>query len=483
MSGSGKINGALWPALPSGIVDSAGAQAGFGAEVFRACSTGAPREVAWLDAGGHARESVLRLSGAWRLRRLSFPLARAWPDLDGVRVGLLDLDHPLPSQLIDFVNAHQQVKWIALVHPGLLPSPALRDLIRDNCYDFHTLPLDQARLEVTLGRACGMAVLETPSEPTAMVPSPAEGRPIIGHSAPMQSLARQLTRVAGSEAPVLFLGESGTGKELAARTVHRLSRRADGPFVAVNCGALPAPLIQSELFGHEAGAFTGATRRKIGQLELAHDGTLLLDEIGDLGLELQVNLLRFLQEGTLVRVGGLQPIQVDVRVLAATHMNLFRAVEAGRFREDLYYRLNVIQLDVPPLRDRGSDLMALAQFYFERFRCQNPRLRGFTQAAVRALHGHRWPGNVRELVNRIQRAVTMAEGRLIRPEDLGFPAQERDDSQETLAQARDRAERETVIRALGQCDNNVSRAARQLGVGRVTLYRLLDKYGVRPQKH
>lgn len=483
MSGSGKINGALWPALPSGILDAGGELRGLETDVLRVCSEDAPREVVWLDAGGYARESLQSLSSAWLLRRVAFPLPEPWPDLSGARVGLLDLAHPLPSRLIDFVHAYQQVKWIALVHPGLLPSPALRDLIRDSCYDFHTLPLDQARLEVTLGRACGMAVLESPTEPVEATPLMAEGRPMIGHSAPMQALARQLQRVAGSDASVLFQGESGTGKELAALTVHRQSRRADGPFVAVNCGALPAQLIQSELFGHEPGAFTGATRRKVGQLELAHGGTLLLDEIGDLGLELQVNLLRFLQEGTLLRVGGLQPIKLDVRVLAATHIDLVKAVEAGRFREDLYYRLNVIQLDVPPLRDRGTDLMELAHFYFEHFRAQNPRLRGFTQAAIRSMYDHRWPGNVRELVNRIQRAVTMAEGRLIQPEDLGFSPLAGTASHETLAQARARAERDTVIRALGQCDNNVSRAARQLGVGRVTLYRLLDKYGVRPQKH
>nr|WP_038037254.1 sigma-54 dependent transcriptional regulator [Thioalkalivibrio sp. ALE12] len=483
MSGSGKINGALWPVRRSGILVAEGDARDFGAEIYRMCSSDTPREVAWLDMGGHPGTPVPQLSSAWHLRRLTFPMPRPWPDLGGVRVGLLDLGRSLPSQLVDFVHVHQHVKWIALVDPVLLPSPELRDLIRDSCYDFHTRPLDQARLEVTLGRACGMAVLETPAEPAAGLPSGDEGRPIIGHSAPMQALARQLSRVAGSDAPVLFQGESGTGKELAARTVHRQSRRSEGPFVAVNCGALPAQLIQSELFGHEAGAFTGATRRKIGQLELAHGGTLLLDEIGDLGLDLQVNLLRFLQEGTLLRLGGLQPIQVDVRVLAATHVDLFKAVEAGRFREDLYYRLNVIQLDVPPLRERGADLVELAHFYFDRFRGQNPRLRGFTRAAIQALYSHRWPGNVRELVNRIQRAVTMADGRLIRPEDLGLAAPLEGSGRETLAQARARAERETVMRALGQCDNNLSRAARELGVGRVTLYRLLDKYGMRPSKH
>ncbi|WP_018861608.1 MULTISPECIES: sigma-54 dependent transcriptional regulator [unclassified Thioalkalivibrio] len=446
----------------------------------RACATSMVREVAWMDAGGCACDSLAGLSDAWKLTHVPRPAGSSGEVLDKIRVGLLDLGSPVPPWATELVHTHQHVKWIALVHPDLLLHDDVRELIRESCYDFHTLPLDQARLEITLGRACGMAALEArPVRPTRDA-EPGDAIPIIGHSPAMQALARQIERVAGSEAPVLFQGESGTGKELAALAVHRHSRRANGPFVAVNCGALPAQLIQSELFGHEAGAFTGAGRRKIGQFELAHGGTLLLDEIGDLSLDLQVNLLRFLQEGTLVRLGGLQSIKVDVRVLAATHVALDKAVETGRFRQDLYYRLNVIQLDVPPLRERGTDLKELGRFYFDQFRRQNPRLRGFTQAAWQAMHAYSWPGNVRELVNRVRRAVTMAEGRLIRPEDLGLaavPAQA--EKPPTLAEARSNAERELLIKALGQCDNNVSRAARQLGVGRMTLYRLLAKHGLR----
>ncbi|WP_026278975.1 sigma-54 dependent transcriptional regulator [Thioalkalivibrio sp. ARh3] len=473
------MNGSFLRSVDGGGFSPQGDSDGSRYAVQRACATAMVREVAWLDAGGRARESLPQLSDAWTFRQIRGPVGPGEKVPRGIGVGLLDLGFPVPSWVVEFVHNHQHVKWIALIAPEALPRGDVRELVRECCYDFHSLPLDRARLEITLGRACGMAALEARpawQEPGASLD---DAIPIIGHSPVMQALGRQIQRVAGSEAPVLFQGESGTGKELAALAVHRHSRRANGPFVAVNCGALPAQLIQSELFGHEAGAFTGAGRRKIGQFELAHGGTLLLDEIGDLGLDLQVNLLRFLQEGTLVRLGGLQPIKLDVRVLAATHIALDEAVESGRFREDLYYRLNVIQIDVPPLRERGTDLKELARFYFEQFRSQNPRLRGFTQAAWRAMYDYKWPGNVRELVNRVQRAVTMAEGRLIRPEDLGLIVPASAEKPQTLAEARWNAERELVIKALSQCDNNVSRAARQLGVGRMTLYRLLNKHGLR----
>ncbi len=478
MAGSRRLNGSFLRSVDGGTFLPRGDSDESRYALQRACATAMVRDVAWVDGGGGAGQSMPSFSDAWSLWRVPGAGGLAEGALGKIRVGLVDLGSPVPNWVTEFVHTHQHVKWIALVHPDLLLQDDVRELIRESCYDFHTLPFDQARLEITLGRACGMAALEArPARPTRGVES--DHISIVGHSPVMQGLARQIERVAGSEAPVLFQGESGTGKELAALAVHRHSRRANGPFVAVNCGALPAQLIQSELFGHEAGAFTGAGRRKIGQFELAHGGTLLLDEIGDLSLELQVNLLRFLQEGTLVRLGGLQPIKVDVRVLAATHVALDEAVETGRFREDLYYRLNVIQLDVPPLRERGTDLKELARFYFEQFRSQNPRLRGFTQAAWQAMYAHAWPGNVRELVNRVRRAVTMAEGRLIRPEDLGLAAAGHAEKPLTLSQARSIAERELLIKVLGQCDHNVSRAARQLGVGRMTLYRLLDKYGLR----
>ncbi len=439
---------------------------------------GVPRDVVWVVAGGRAATALRGLPGDWRLQRIS-PGDRASHQavLEGARVGLLDLDGAVPRSVTNLVQAAQHINWIALIPPGSLVREDVRALIRECCYDFHTLPLDYGRLAVTLGRAYGMADLEAQDPAEEPDWGGGDGTPIIGASSAMMQLFKRLMRVADSDVPVLVQGESGTGKELAAVAVHRNSRRASGPFVAVNCGALPPQLIQSELFGHEAGAFTGATRRKLGQLELAHGGTLLLDEIGDLSLDLQVNLLRFLQEGTIWRLGGVQPVKVDVRVVAATHVDLADAIQAGRFREDLYYRLNVIQLDMPPLRDRGVDLMRLARFYLERFRHQRPRLRGFTQEAVEAMYRHAWPGNVRELVNRVQRAVTMADGRLVGPEDLGLKAAGVD-APRTLAEARARAERESVEQALRESGHNVSQAARRLGIGRVTLYRLINKYGI-----
>jgi DNA-binding NtrC family response regulator len=440
----------------------------------------APREVLCLQAGGSAAEALQALPQGWCLRRRQPGNNGDALDLGRSRVGLLDLGEPATPRIRRIIQSATSVKWIALIPPELLADETVRALIRESCYDYHTLPLDMIRLEVALGRAFGMARLEETAETPGCTCSGADGTPLIGTSVPMQQLLRSLRQVAESDAPVLIQGESGTGKELAALTVHRNSRRADGPFVAVNCGALPAQLIQSELFGHEQGAFTGAVKRKQGQFELANGGTLLLDEIGDLSLDLQVNLLRFLQDHTLYRLGGTQAIRVDIRVMAATHVDLAKAVQEGRFREDLYYRLNVIQVDMPPLRERGSDLALLAQFYLERFRGRKTKLRGFTQDALELLHQHPWPGNVRELVNRIQRAAALAGGSLVTPEDLGLmqshPAP-------TLADARAQAERESVERALFESANNVSKAAKRLGIGRVTLYRLMNKYRVNlPEK-
>ena len=434
------------------------------------------RDVVWVDTDGHGNGPATGLPDRWRLHRIR-PDGNSSPP-EAARAGLFDLREDTPAGVVEFVHAHQRIKWIAMVRPEALGSERVREVIRECCHDFHTLPVDPARLEVMLGHALGMAALDTGTRCPASLGSPGDDTPLVGDSPAMQSLSRWLRRAAAAEVPVLLQGESGTGKELVAKAVHRHSRRADGPFVAVDCASLPAQLIQSELFGHEMGAFTGAVRRKTGRLETADGGTVLLDEIGDLGLELQVNLLRFLEEGTLLRVGGTQPIRLDVRVVAATHVDLARAVEEGRFREDLYYRLNVVQLDIPPLRERGDDLMALGRFYLTHFGGDRPRLRGFSRQAIEAMYAHPWPGNVRELVNRIQRAVTMAEGPLIQPADLGLKPRPHRGRCQSLAEARARAERETMEDALRETAGNVSRAARLLGVGRVTLYRLMKKHGI-----
>jgi DNA-binding NtrC family response regulator len=303
---------------------------------------------------------------------------------------------------------------------------------------------------------------------------------MIGDSPALQRLQAAIAKMAVTDAPVLITGESGTGKELAAVSIHQRSLRAAGPFIPINCAALPKTLIASELFGHEKGAFTGADQRRIGRLQAADKGTVFLDEIGDLPLDLQAHLLRFLQESTIDRVGGVHPIKVDVRVVAATNVPLRKAVAEGRFREDLYFRLNVLTLQMPPLRERPEDLDGLVAFFVARFCRETGRaVSGPSPAAMQALRRHSWPGNVRELIATIRRAVVMADGPLIEPEDLALPAPEEGGADATsLDGARREAEEAMIRRALASHRHNITRAAEHLGVSRVTLYRLLEKHGI-----
>jgi two-component system NtrC family response regulator len=285
-------------------------------------------------------------------------------------------------------------------------------------------------------------------------------------------------KVAVSDAPVLVVGESGTGKELVARAVHRLGSRSKGPFVAINCGAIPENLLESELFGHEKGAFTGAHVQRKGRIETAHGGTLFLDEIGDLPLPLQVKLLRFLQEHRIERVGGRQEIPVDVRVLAATNADLRLAMRDGRFREDLYYRIGVVVVAIPPLRDRGEDVLVLASAFLQQYAAESrKRAITFSREALAALQGHAWPGNVRELENRVKRAVVMAETPRILPADLELDGVVAPEGR-ALREVRADLERETIQRALAKHKGNVTRTAAELGVSRPTLYGLIEKLGI-----
>ncbi|GAA0629289.1 hypothetical protein GCM10009016_18980 [Halomonas beimenensis] len=296
----------------------------------------------------------------------------------------------------------------------------------------------------------------------------------------MKSLYRTIHKVAVVDAPVFIQGESGTGKELTARAIHEESSRSGEAFNAVNCGALPANLIQSELFGHEKGAFTGASQRKIGIIESTQGGTLFLDEIGDLPLDMQVNLLRFLENHTIQRVGGLKEIEVDVRVLAATHVDLEHAVAEGRFREDLYHRLNVLQVKVPALRERGEDIETLAKYFFKCFANEKSmQVKGFTKESLAIMRLYEWPGNIRELINRVRRAMVMCEHPLIRPSDLGLERRHSPSRYaESLEEARDMAERSVVLAGLSRNSFNVQHAARELGISRVTLYRLMEKHHI-----
>jgi DNA-binding NtrC family response regulator len=404
--------------------------------------------------------------------------------LVGLLVGLDGVEH---TQLDNFLSQNWKQQWIGLLRPATLASASWRQLVGEHLYDFHTEPVDPVRLDYALGHALGVARLRKPAaappaDPAALSSEVSAAAEMIGTSTAIRRLRTQITRVAQADAPVLIGGESGSGKELAARAVHAQSPRRAGPFVAVNCGALAPTLIQSELFGHARGAFTGAAADKPGLIEAASGGTLFLDEVAELPKDQQANLLRFLQEKTIYRVGSTRSIAVDVRVIAASHVDLHRAVGQGLFREDLYYRLSVLPLAVPPLRERCADVPLLADHFFRVYAGDKPAgLKGFSSAAIQALRQHCWPGNVRELINRTRRAMVLAEGRLIQPNDLGLGDTGRPAHAAALDESRIAAERGAVQASLERAGNNISRAARDLGVSRMTLYRLLDKHGIRRQ--
>ncbi|PWF54827.1 sigma-54 dependent transcriptional regulator [Massilia glaciei] len=382
-----------------------------------------------------------------------------------------------PAALDQFFRQHWRVLWVGVVRPRELDAPAWRALAFEHLHDFHTEPVDPQRLGHTLGHAHGCAMLRAGAGRPGGQAAPA----LLGHSAPIEKLRLQIAKVARSDAPVLIGGESGSGKELTAQAIHAQSRRAGAPFVPVNCGAIAPSLIQSELFGHARGAFTGASKEKAGLIESAAGGTLFLDEIADLPKELQSNLLRFLQEKTICRIGATRSIEVDARVIAASHVDLHGAVAQGAFREDLYYRLNVLPVNVPALRERREDLALLAGHFFDAYAAEkSPRVKGFSEHALRAIRRHDWPGNVRELINRTRRAMVLSEGRLIGPLDLGLAPPPDGRAGEALGQSRNRAERLAIGASLERAGRNITHAARELGVSRMTLYRLLAKHGIAP---
>jgi DNA-binding NtrC family response regulator len=319
--------------------------------------------------------------------------------------------------------------------------------------------------------------------PDTLAPSHAEDAEpyMVGSSPAMQAVYTSIRKFAATNAAVLITGESGTGKELVARAVHERSVYRAGPFVAINCAALPATLIAAELFGHEKGAFTGAVQRRIGRLESAHRGTIFLDEIGDLPLELQAHLLRFLQERTIDRVGGSKPIEIDARVICATNLDLAKAVREGRFREDLYYRLNVLSLRLPALRERGDDIELLATFFLRKFAAEHGRtVAGFSDDAWQRIREHSWPGNVRELIGSIRRALVMADSSWIAARDLGLDAAAIGGVAAAAAGRRRRARVDaTQLEAsLARNGGKVTPTARELALSRMTVYRLMRRYGV-----
>jgi two-component system NtrC family response regulator len=298
----------------------------------------------------------------------------------------------------------------------------------------------------------------------------------------MMKVARTIERVANTGVSVMLLGASGTGKELIARGLHQASNRRAGAFVAINCAAIPENLLEAELFGYEKGAFTGAIRTAEGKIELAAGGTLFLDEIGDVPLPLQVKLLRFIQERVIERIGGRKPIAVDTRIVCATHQNLETMIQAGSFREDLFYRLAEVVVKIPTLAERHGDATLLAKHFLARFaREMNPQVKGFSPGALAAVNAWPWPGNVRELENRIKRAVIMTEGKLVTTDDIDLPRREGAEPMPVnLKSAREEADRKAIRRALAETENNISGAAKLLGISRPTLYDLMKQYRLQP---
>lgn len=391
------------------------------------------------------------------------------PDPDGVTEGFAVLD--------EMLKLKPDTKIIVASGHGARES-ALR-AISAGAWDFYHKPVDIDELHLIVRRAFHVRELEVQN---ALLQQPdSDGELLLGTiltaSPEMVKVARTIERIAPADVSVLLLGASGTGKELLARGLHNASGRRDKPFVAINCGAIPENLLESELFGHEKGAFTGAVKTTEGKIELANGGTLFLDEVGDIPLSLQVKLLRFLQERTIERIGGRKPIHVDVRVVCATHRNLSKMISDQTFRDDLFYRVAEVTVNIPPLAARTGDAILLAKHFVSRFaREMNPTIKGMSTGALTAIDGWTWPGNVRELENRIKRAVIMADGKFVTADDLDFSDEDEGELLLNLKAAREASDRKAIKRAVARTEGNISSAAKLLGISRPTLYDLLKQY-------
>jgi two-component system, NtrC family, response regulator len=391
------------------------------------------------------------------------------PDPDGVSEGFATIE--------DVLRIAPSTKIVVATGNGARKH-ALK-AVGAGAYDFCEKTVEIEVLRTIVDRGLNLYQLEEENRRLANVPARSPIERIVTASLAMLKVCRDVEKLATTNVPVLLLGESGTGKEALAAALHELGPRAKQPFVAINCGAIPENLLESELFGHERGAFTGAVKQTVGKIESAHKGTLFLDEIGDLPHPLQVKLLRFLQDQIVERIGGRQKIQVDVRVVSATNANLEAKIAQGVFRGDLFYRMNAVTVRIPPLRERNGDVILLANFFLNRFNREfNRNIRGFTETAAVALDAHDWPGNVRELENRMKRAVVMTESRTIDVTDLELAPAEEAMPDLDLRTARLRAEREVLRAALARSNNTLATAARLLGVSRPTLYGLMEAHGI-----
>lgn len=352
--------------------------------------------------------------------------------------------------------------------------------IGHGAYDFYQKPVEPEILKLIVQRAYRVCELEIENRHLQESGLKWPLRGVVASSPEMLKVCRMVEKVAPSDITTLLLGASGTGKEVIARALHELSPRAEQKMIAINCAAIPDNLLESELFGYEKGAFTGATKQTPGKIEYANGGTLFLDEIGDLPLELQAKLLRFLQERVIERVGGRQEIPIDVRIICATHQDLTQHIQDGRFREDLYYRISEITIQIPAVKDRTGDVLLLAKSFLNRFNEElGKSLRGFDKQAVAGIEAYDWPGNVRELESRIKRAIIMADNSYITLDDLELDSSDEEVMPFNLRQVRESAERQAIQRALLNTDDNISEAAKLLGVTRPTLYNFLEKYNIR----
>jgi two-component system NtrC family response regulator len=418
---------------------------------------------------------ILTAGTAEEARRL---LRSASPELVTLDVTLNTPGRPPDEglQLLDEIVDRYPLTKVVMVTANDSRENALTS-IRRGAVDWYAKPIQLEELRLILRRAVHVRRIEQASAPDTVSGRKRYHR-LVGASESIRKVFALIQRVGPTDASVLVIGENGTGKELIAHAIHDASRRRTGPFVPINCSAIPETLLESELFGHERGAFTDAHRAREGKFEVAAGGTVFLDEIGDLPSHLQVKLLRFLQDHKVERVGGRDARVVDVRVVAATNRDLKAALASGRFREDLYYRLGVVTILAPPLREREDDIRLLAEYFLEFYaRHYKRRIKGFTQSALRAILAHPWPGNVRELENRIQRAVILAQDAYARPEDLELGVA-RETPPRSLLEAREEAERQLIVEALTRNAGNITRAARDIEVSRPTFHDLLRKHGI-----
>jgi two-component system, NtrC family, response regulator len=402
-----------------------------------------------------------------------------------IPVVLLDLGlppHPREASeglaALEEILAINPLAKVIIVSGNSEKQNALR-AVEMGAHDIFPKPVDLDELSVVLKRVYKRIQLEMESLEERILAAQVPFEDIIGTSPAMQAVFFAVRKVANTDVPVLILGESGTGKELVALAIHNLSSRKNGPFAAINCGAIPESLLESELFGYEKGSFTGATTQRRGKFECAKGGTLFLDEIGDLAQNLQVKILRFLQERVIERVGGRESISVDSRVIAATHQDLDAAVKQNLFREDLYFRLAVVTINLPPLRERGNDVIEIAQYLLQAFSKElKMGSKRFTRHALDALKAHSWPGNVRELQNRIKRALVLSEGPSITPAEMELEVKNEGAGNLTLKEAKEEVEKEVITRAFKENSRNISKTAKALGISRPTLYELLTRYGL-----